>query len=393
MIPTLCLPTDVGCMAREASGGAFEAVVDALGKGAVTLTKFLSTFWLNTPSPTLASGSGSSWAMDAKIAQMQVWIGPITATIALCSFAVALGRMAWAGDFREGGGALRQVAVVGAGSLVVAATTQVMIAAGDAFSPWIIEQAAAGDASTGMQTLIAAGLNSGRPEGQAGLWLILFLLMGLGSLVQCIFMVFRGPVLWVLQVFVPPTAAGTASEEGWTRFKRLWLVIVAFALYKPVAATIYASGLFLMTQRGSAEDPTNNVEAAIYGLAIMVLGALALPALIKFLVPVAAVGSSSAFSGGAAVGAIAGGAAIIGTVVAAGAGGGAAAGALGAGAGDGGQRADGASPVTDPGEGGSRGGGSRAAAMQGAAQMARGAGERARAAEPHEEDSGGVTPP
>ena len=30
MIPALCLPTDVGCMAREASGGAFEAVVDAL---------------------------------------------------------------------------------------------------------------------------------------------------------------------------------------------------------------------------------------------------------------------------------------------------------------------------------------------------------------------------
>lgn len=376
MMPTFCLPTDVGCVAETAAGGAFAGIVAALGKGAVVMTKLMSTFWLNAASPQLASGSGNSWALDAKIAQMQMWIGPVTATIALCSFAIALGRMAWAGDFREGRGALRQVATVGAGSLVVAATTQTMLIAGDAFSPWIIGQASAGDASTGMQKLIAMGLNNGKPAGQVGMWFLLFLLMSLGSLVQCIFMLFRGPVLWVLQVFVPPTAAGAASDEGWTRFKRLWLIIVAFALYKPVAATIYAAGLFLMTQHGSASDPDNNTLAAIYGLTIMILAAIALPALIKFLVPVAAMGSSSAFSGGAAIGAIAGGAAILGTVVAAGAGGGAAAAAMGGGGGKSSSGPEGAWPTGSPNESGSGGGATRGAAIRGAAEMTQGAAQR-----------------
>lgn len=389
-MPAICLPTDLTCLAKDAAGGAFEAMVDMLGSGVVLMTKYLSTFWLNMPSPEIAEGSGMAWTLNSKIAQMQLWLSPLTAMIALISFAFALGRMAWHGDFREGQGVMRQVSVVAAGSLLPAATIQIALLAGDVWSTWVVEKASNGSASEGMKLLITAGLNGGNSGGQAGLWFFLFLFMGLGALVQCLFMAIRGPVLWLLQIYMPATAAGTASEEGWHRYKRYWLIMIAAALYKPVAASVYAGGLLLMTHTSDGGS-SNDVGAAVNGLTIMLLAAAALPALLKFLVPMAAMGSSSAFSGGAAVGAIAGGAAIIATVgaTAAGAGAPAAAGAMGAGASRGGSPSGpGGAPTAPPdgGSGGGGGGGGGAQAVRGAAGLAQGAAQRASTAEPEPEE-------
>jgi len=289
--------------------------------------------------------------------------------VALISFAIAIARIAFTGQGSDARHLVRQVAAVGAGSLVVVAGTQLLIAAGDAFSPWIIRQAAGGrEPSEGLKTLISTGLANGAPGNSLGLWFIIFLLCGLGAIVQCIFMLVRGAALVVLMVFVPPTAAGTASEEGWARFKRLALLIVGFALYKPVAAIIYAVGIMQMTQNTNSGSEMD-VQNAIYGLTIMVMAALALPAFIKFIMPAAAMGSSSAFSGAVAAGVVAGGAAIVATggfgAAAGGAGAAGTAGGAGAAGTAGAQGAAAAVPPAAPGVGGAAAGGTTGGADSG----------------------------
>lgn len=310
-MPALCFPTDWGCIGSAVAQSAFEGIVKALGAGVVTMVKFMSSFWFAIPSPVVATGDGGSWALSPAIAQINAWTAPMTAAIAIISFSIAIGRIAFSGNGGEVRGIVRQMAAVGAGTLVVVATAQLLIRAGDAFSPWIIEQASAGgDPSSGLEKLISAGLQNGEPTASLGLWFLVFILCGLGSIVQCVFMLIRGAALYVLMAFVAPTAASAASEEGWLRFKRLGLLIIGFALYKPVAAIIYAVGILEMTRNTS---DGNDVQNAMYGLTIVVMAALALPAFIKFLMPAAAIGSSSAFSGAAAVGVVAAGAAVVAT--------------------------------------------------------------------------------
>ncbi len=380
-----CSPWDFGCIAHDAAQSAFESIVKAIGEAVVTLLQFMSTFWLALPSPVVASGSGGNWSLSSVVGQMQGWLSPVTGSIAIISFTVAIGRIAFTGNGHEARMIVRQVAAVAAGSLAVAAATQLLIRGGDEFSPWIISRAAEGrEPSDGLKMLVEAGFQSGSPTGNIGLWFLMFLLAALGSIVQCVFMLVRAAALVVLMVIVPSTAAAAASDEGWTRFKRLAFIIIGFALYKPVAAIIYATGIMLMTQQNGGAG--NDVQNALYGLTVIGMAALALPAFIKFLLPLAATGSSSAFSGAAAAGVVAGGAAVValgwasagtGGVATAAAGGGGGAGPAGAaavppagGAAPAGGGGGGAAPAPTGGSGGGGGGGggSGGLVLAGAAQ-------------------------
>lgn len=341
--------TPTSCVA-DAADSAVKSIVKAFGEACVNLLKFLSTFWMQVPSPTVASGGGNRWQTVSSLAQMQGWLGPFTAIIAVASFSIAVGRIGMTARGEDVHKVVRQVAAVGAGTLVVTAVTQLLIQAGDEFSPWIIGQASHGrNPSQGLEILIASGFGSGNPNQNIGLWLIVFLLAILGGIAQCIFMIIRGAALMVLMVFVAPVAAGAASDDGWARFKRLGMIILGFALYKPVAAIIYATGIMLMTSpSGTPQSGAGDIKGALYGLAIMILAALALPAFIKFLLPIASTGSSSIFSGAAAAGVLAAGATIVAT-------GGAGAAAGGAGAASGGGAAGVAGKSGGPGSTGSPG--------------------------------------
>ncbi|WP_337825294.1 hypothetical protein [Amycolatopsis sp. A1MSW2902] len=333
----------VGCYLEEGAKKAFNYMVRAFGEAVIGLVKWLSTFWMKVPSPTVAGQAADGrWSESPTLDWFHGSLSVFTGFFAVCAFAFAIGRIAWSahrsGEAHEAKGVVRQVATVAAGPLCLAAVTQLLISAGDAFSPWIIEQASNGDPSQGMDKLMKIGLGTGAPVTMLGLWLILFLLCLIGSLVQCVFMVIRAPILIVLLTLSPVFAATTASEEGWQRFKRLAMTVLGFTLYKPVAAIIYAVGIKLMTTNttSQADAAGGSIQDAIYGMVIMVIAALAMPAFIKFIAPAAAAGSSSMFSGAAAVGAVAAGAAIVAGAGAGAAGAGAAGGGAGGAAGTGG---------------------------------------------------------
>lgn len=340
---------DAGCQVKQGvedlAGSAVQQFVQALADGCKEALGYVSSFWMKVPSPDIASGGGQSWHGSSTLTSLQGDLAPITLAVAVMTFAVALLRIAFSPE-RAGEGLkpiLRQMLAVVTASLPAMAVTQLLIGFGDEFSPWIIKQASGQSASEGFKNVLIAGMfgTNGVPSNGLGLWLVIFLLGIIGAVVQCLFMVLRGGALIVLLVLLPPAAAASGTEEGWARYKKMLMVIVGFALYKPVAAVIYATGMKLMSQNDG-----DQVQNALYGLTVITMAAVALPALIKFLMPAAAVGSSSAFSGAGAVGALAAGAAVVG-LASTGAGAGAAAGAASGG---------GKAPGADAAGGGSGGG-------------------------------------
>ena len=317
------------CLVSQAANSAVESFVKALGSGVIALMKFFSSFWLDIGSPQVATAGGGSFTEASSLSQIQGNLGVATGLIAIISFTLAIGKLVWDAQHENGArNIVRQLIAVSGATLAAAAVVALLITAGDQFSPWVISQASGGTPSAGMDKLIVGSMGGGAPSNILGFWIVIFLVCLLGGIVQCGFMIVRGAALMVLMGFLPSVAAGAATDEGFARLKRIGMVILGFALYKPVAAIIYATGLRLMSSSsaGSATGPDGSIQNALYGVVIMLMAAIALPAFIKFLMPLAAVGSSSAFSGGALIGAVAAGAAIVATA-------GAGAGAAGAGAG------------------------------------------------------------
>ena len=105
-------------------------------------------------------------------------------------------------------------------------------------------------------------------------------------------MVVRGGMLVILAGILPLSASATNTERGRTWFKKCVAWLVAFILYKPAAAIVYATAFRLAGSDvfGSGDE----LMSAITGLVLMVLALLALPALMRFVTPMVAAMASGA---------------------------------------------------------------------------------------------------
>ncbi|WP_336886863.1 hypothetical protein [Arthrobacter sp. FW306-06-A] len=177
--------------------------------------------------------------------------------------------------------------------------------AADAFSAAIIERSTDGrgfaEAFTAMAVI---------HQSDAVFILIILGLIGLlTSLVQIVLMVVRGGMLVILAGILPTTAAFTNTEMGRQWFQKAVGWTIAFILYKPAAAIVYASAFKLM----DSSTEKDALLGSITGLALMVVAVLALPALMRFVTPmVGAVASGSGGGAAAAAGAMATGAVSLG---------------------------------------------------------------------------------
>ena len=400
-------PCIFSCAVKSLAKSGFEEVVKAFGDGAQSMLKTVATFWVKVPDPQL----GPSTSSGSQIASLVGDESYIIAILATFGFILAVGRLVWTNKAGQSARELiRGLIVLTVASSLTTAVFSIFLEAGNGYSDWILEQATgkntSGDAFTAIiNESISAGGGAGVNDA-LGAWFLLFLLLILASLMQIVFMVIRGGVIYVLAVFIPVFAADAYSEEGWARFKRNLMLMFAFTIYKPVAATIYATGFKLLHSPGDPDKTTASLMNGIYGITILVLAALALPSLIKFLVPMAAMGSSAAFSGGAAVGAVATGAVAVGTMGASagasgagaaassGGGQGASMASTGAGAGGGLTGGEGAGPKSggDSSGGGSPGGSSSSGGLPGGGALPSGAGGGGGDSSGGTDDGGGVVP-
>jgi hypothetical protein len=142
--------------------------------------------------------------------------------------------------------------------------------AGDAFSAWVLDRASGGHVADRLLKL--AGLNAVNSSGAV---IVLGLALMLAGLLQAVLMVFREGA-----IVVPAGVVVLAASGQFTRATRPWLPkvtgwMLALICFKPAAALVYATAL---TMVGEGDDP----RMVLVGLSMLVLAALALPALMKF---------------------------------------------------------------------------------------------------------------
>jgi len=365
----MCLPIDPICLigkgtnlvASKVTNSFLDEVRKSAADATTTILKTLGTFWLNIPSPKVSNLAGPELTGAAAPTNLQAAgpagvlqgnLGYLTILAAVVGLIVCGARLGMTGRSEHGSEAVkmlvRLIAVTAAGAGIV----DILIKAGDVFSPWIISSATGAPfEQTAPSLLTNEGLLAMTPL--LTIIVAIFALFGAGAMV--IFMILRGALLIILIAVWPLSASLTSTEQGVQWYKKINAYLIAFVLLRPVASIIYAAGFLLIHDAHDFQttDPgVSALMASLTGMAILAVAGLSLPALLRFVAPATAAGSGAMT-----------GAAVMGAAVAVGAaavtmGAGAAAGGAGAGAGGAsGGGASGAASASSGGAGASAGGG------------------------------------
>ncbi|MEU2422712.1 hypothetical protein ABZ619_17100 [Streptomyces sp. NPDC007851] len=180
--------------------------------------------------------------------------------------------------------------------VVSGAATTIALAAGrvaDDYSKHLF------DASV-QNTLSGVGYCADESGIEPFLLLVLAFLLLIAGIIQTILMYIRLGVMILLLGTLPLAAAASMTDwgSGWWRKHIGWMI--AWLLYKPAAALVMYSGTAMINV--STTTPNNGGDVAvnqrIAGIGVMLLSAVALPALLKLVVPAtAALGGASAYTG------------------------------------------------------------------------------------------------
>lgn len=294
-------------VANDAVKNMAKAIAEAVGQTVQTL----GTFWVNVGTPDLTAAPGGSTGSDPVLFlqnSLYFW----TASLAVLSVLVGAAKMV----IERRGAPLRDlvrslatlIVVSGAG---VAAVGLLTVAA-DQFSAWIINNSTDGTSFNENITSLLA-LSATSPIGSIMI-ILLGLIAILASVMQIVLMIVRGGLLVILTGIFPTAAAFTNTEAGKGWFQKCTAWLIAFILYKPAAAIVYAtafqlSGSKIFGNVGDGKDFGSALLATVTGLALMIIALFAMPALMRFVTPMvgAVAGGGGAVAAGT-VGALASGA-------------------------------------------------------------------------------------
>ncbi|MQS16449.1 hypothetical protein F7Q99_30705 [Streptomyces kaniharaensis] len=279
-----------------------QTIVDSCCAMAGKVAAAVTTWWISVPTANILADSQGNGPI-VWVWQHTMWL---SAWIAVMAILVSAGRLAIqrraepAIDVAKG---IFAMSFVGAGAL---AAVGVLTTAGDDFSEWIVYKAADGDFGAAVIEWLKVSAQS---QGGPMLALILALLATLACLAQVALMLVRTAMLILLCGTLPLTAAAATTPSGRQTFQKAVSWLIAFVMYKPVAAIIYATA-FRMIAALKTSKGTDGLVTSVSGIVLMLLSVVALPALMRFVTPVvgAAGGGGGGGGGVAAMGAIAGGA-------------------------------------------------------------------------------------
>lgn len=334
--PGECVAQVAGNVVGQVAQSGFDRLLTELASAMVRTSSLVMTFWMKVPSanplttPYTSGGQATAVPTSPQLTDaISTARGSLLALVAVVGFlgivvaAVRAVRHNRASEMIPIPEMLFRLIAV---SMFGVVAVWVGIQASDLYANWILERAQPGfgsQPSPGLikeQWIISAGLVTGGLQVLVGV---------LASLAQIMFMFFRGALLLLMVVVWPTVASGTATEAGLSAWKKLNAWIIALLLYKPIAATVYAVGFLVYAKTDVAQGFGGEVMSLLLGTTLLVLAAVALPMLVRFVMPPAGVGASSAFSGGAVLAGVATGAVAVAGIAATG---GASAAATGAGA-------------------------------------------------------------
>jgi hypothetical protein len=271
------------------AGDVLSGLASAMTDGVRWTVANTASWWVTIASPDLTG--------EPAVTQMQTWLLPVTAAVAVAALIAAGARMVIARKANPlldvTGGLLTIAAATTMGTVVPA----LLLRAGDAWSSWVLQVSTGGQFSQRLSSVLILGGNAA-----PAVVLIFGIVAIILSLVQAALMLFRQAALIILAGVLPLAAAGsmTPMTRPWIRKVTAWML--ALICYKPAAAAVYAAAF---TMIGSGSSP----KVVLMGFVMLVLSVIALPVLMKFFTwttgAVAGSGGGGQLLGAAAMGAIA----------------------------------------------------------------------------------------
>ena len=265
-----CSFTDVSCKAGQVMSNATDDLKTDVLEGFEWAVELTFTGWMNFPVPVISEEMG---AVAFILAHTQV-LGAMFAAIGLVCYGIGMvfqrrGIIASLGRY------IILIMVVFGGAVTLSRT---FLSVADGYADWILDSSTQG---TGMaQTLIDLMNVTG---GVA--WIITVLFGGAGivmSVLLGIFMLVRSIALLILIGASPIIAAATFTEMGKAWANKALTFFIAFLLFKPVAATIYATAFFLIGEgnifqaMGLGDAIVKGMNLTV-GMAAMFMSVVALP--------------------------------------------------------------------------------------------------------------------
>lgn len=283
----MCGVTDVGGCVEDAAGSVVSAIADTFGDKVIDLFEAMSSFWVKVPAPEVGqmSADGSSAHPTGAVAwiwEQTEWYAIALAMLGLMVGACRLMIMHRGEDLQQlMHDLLRFVLTVSLGLPSIILLT----AWSDEAAEGIIESAMGVDPDEGLSAML--GIASLTQAGSAMIF-VLGTVALLVSLFQIAVLIIRGGMLVLVVGFLPIAAAGMGTQTGRQMHPKLVGWILAFILYKPVAALIFGAGMVLIKSPSFGGNEDNVMLSISTGLAIVAMSVLALPALMKLCVPAVA---------------------------------------------------------------------------------------------------------
>ncbi|MFI7524479.1 hypothetical protein [Nocardia salmonicida] len=168
----------------------------------------------------------------------------------------------------------------------------------DAFSAWVIDDATNGNAKGVAEAIVQTQALAAFSPGL----IVIFAVVGLlSALLQIVLALIRQGLLCVVAGVLPLAAAASGTASGEAFYKKLLMWSIAFILYKPIAALAY---MIAFTVAGDSnvvdsntEPTTENAVKALVGIALLCSVAFVLPAIMRLLSPVTAMGGGASGAG------------------------------------------------------------------------------------------------
>ncbi|MFE7810565.1 hypothetical protein ACFU5P_00950 [Streptomyces sp. NPDC057433] len=256
-------------------GTIVEGIANAVLAGAIAVFGALTT-----SIPTL---SGTTTAQDINSQTQWIVVYLAVGSLLFAAARMAIERRGDAGTTALKG-IMRVILVSGAATTVVTAAATLS----DDYSTYLFNAGAE-------KQLSAVGACSDGNGIEAFLLLILAFLLLIAGIIHTILLYIRLGVMILLLGTLPLAAAASMTNwgGGWWRKHLGWMI--AWLLYKPAAGLVLYAGSAMIT---SGQDGGSDINERIAGIGVMLLSAVALPALLKLVVPAtAALGGASAMSG------------------------------------------------------------------------------------------------
>jgi hypothetical protein len=314
----MCGPTEIKCHIQEGfmsvATSALDQLKDGFNQAALRTLHSLATFWLKPQTPELAEQRGQTWENSDTVGFLQDRLLTVVAAVFVVAVLIAGIRIAWEQRARPLQELLKTTLIFVAVGAAGTAVMQLLTSWSDQFAVYLVNEAAADpslatsfggkvDENRVVHELVSANVPTLLAISIYGSVII-------ASLIQVVLMLVRSAMLVLLAGTFPLAAAATNTEIGRNWFRKYCGWSLAFIAYKPAAALIYAAALKL--SQADLLSGGDDVVRAMTGMMMLLLAIFALPALLRFMVPVTAavaggsagMGSSVADPGGVASGAI-----------------------------------------------------------------------------------------